>query len=508
MSIYDKLYNYQKNIVNFFKDRSSLGLFLDMGLGKTPTSLALCEINEIEKIIIITINSKCLEKETESGSWKYWINNMSSKFNIKTKNDTCFNYKERECLIINYEGLYSRKKTSIRSVDIRKNIEDFITSCRNKKVALILDESHKVKSSNSLQTKCVFRIQDNLRLFSSKLYTYLLSGTPFTQGYIDLYTQLKLLGSQITKSYFIDEYCVRGRIAGLLEWQQPIIGYKNIDSLYNLIHKYAITIKSNEILKLPEQIFNYIELDDNYYFNLLCKEHISSNILKKELDNRNISNDLKSSIKPINNLFYRNLEYPNEKWIAETAGQLWLRAREISIGFQGNKDKYKWYDYSRLNKLKEILSKEKDNYVIFYNYTPELLAIYEIADQLEYNIDVYSGDIKSLYNYEKYSRLSESQKLTAKGNVIISNFASGSTGKNWQEYNKCIIFSLPLFKDYEQSLKRIHRIGQHQTAIYYIMYNNNFLDRSMLQSLKDKNQYNENMFRKELNMFNINEKEN
>ena len=40
MSIYDKLYPFQKNVVDKFRSYKKFGLFLDMGLGKTPTSLA------------------------------------------------------------------------------------------------------------------------------------------------------------------------------------------------------------------------------------------------------------------------------------------------------------------------------------------------------------------------------------------------------------------------------------------------------------------------------------
>ena len=40
MSLYNQLFDYQKNIVDKYKDRDSFGLFLDMGLGKTVLSLA------------------------------------------------------------------------------------------------------------------------------------------------------------------------------------------------------------------------------------------------------------------------------------------------------------------------------------------------------------------------------------------------------------------------------------------------------------------------------------
>ena len=45
--LYEKLYDFQKKIVDSYYTKKRLGLFLDMGLGKTITSLALCEKNNI-----------------------------------------------------------------------------------------------------------------------------------------------------------------------------------------------------------------------------------------------------------------------------------------------------------------------------------------------------------------------------------------------------------------------------------------------------------------------------
>lgn len=501
MSICDCLYDYQKDILKTYKDRTSLGLFLDMGLGKTPLSLAFCESNEVDNIIVITINSKYLEKVDDSGSWKNWISKSHLKYHISDKKETTFN-NPRNFFIINYEALFSRSRDVRVKVQLKDIVEDFIESSKGKKVAIVLDESHKVKSANSLQTLAVFKLQSELKLVSSKLYTYLLTGTPFTQSYLDLHTQLKLLGSNMTKSYFIDEYCVRGNLPGLLGWQQPIVGYKNIDELYKMIHRYAITIKTKEVLKLPEQVFKDYVTPLSYEFNLLVSEKLSEKVIKKELDKRGIKNDLTNAVHLINNPFYRNIEYPDDKWVAETAGQFWLRAREMSIGFQGNRDDFKWYDNSRLKLFRKFLEENQDNYVIFYNYTPELLTLYEICEELGYNIDVYSGEIKSLIFYEEYSKLSEEQRLSSKKNVIIANYVSGSTGMNWQNYNKCILFSIPLFKDYEQGLKRIHRVGQKETTFYYSFYSNNFLDKGMMKALKENKQYDEKMFKMVLNNFN------
>ena len=470
--IYDKLYDWQKNIVDKYKGRDSFGLYLDMGLGKTPLSLALSEINNCNKILIITINSKIDEDENVGGSFPFWLKFCNEKYQV-VKKGSKFNPESLEniCMIVNYEYLFERTENRKVKVQIRKNILDFLNSCKNQNLSIIVDESQKMKSISSMQTLSIQKIQKIGKSIAKNVYSYLLSGTPFTQGYIDLYTQLKFLGYEINKQQFVELFCVRGNLPGLLGWQQPIVGYKNLDLLYEIIHRYAITIKSEEVINLPEKIFRYIKCPLTKEFKLFDTE---------KSDNK----------------YYHNIDYPDDKYFCTQSGITWLRARQLSIGFQGNAEDSTWYNRERLNKLKEFLKDNKDNYILFYNFTPELFEIFDICNELDYNIDVYSGEVKSMYFYNKYSNLSESEKLVNKNNIILVNFASGSMGKNWQEYNKCIMFSIPLYKDYEQSLKRINRLGQKETCFYYIFYQANWLDWSMKKSLDEMVQYNEDLFKK------------
>ena len=504
MSVYEKLFDYQKNIVDSIRCKKSFGLFLDMGLGKTPIATSLAEINDCSKVIVITINSKASEKITDKGSWQNWFNQSSIKYNITGKKALYFNQNEPAVLIINYEALFNRKQRKTGGFQLNNLIIDFINSCKNQKVCMIVDESHKLKNLNSQQTKAVFKIQSLLRISASDLYTYILTGTPFTSGYIDLYSQLRLLGYSENKTAFVDRFCIKDNIPGLLGWQQPIAGYKNVEMLYTLIHRYAITIKSSEVINLPETIFVNHELIKSKEFDLFVNEKYPGNSIKKELINRGLLiNDNYNTTSKINNPFYRNINYPDEKWLCDTIGTFYLRCKQLSIGFQGNNEDSKWFNRDRLTELKKLLENEKDNYIIFYNYTPELFEIFDICDKLNYNVDVYCGEIKNLYNYNIYSNMTEDERINNKNNVIIANYSSGSTGMNWQEYNKCILFSIPLYKDYEQCLKRIHRVGQKDTVFYHIFYQNNWLDKKLLKSLKEKKEYDIKMFEKDLNMYEI-----
>ena len=502
MSIYNSLFNWQKKIVDKYKDRNDFGIWLDMGLGKTPISLAFSEVNKCTKILVITINSK-IESDKISGSFANWLLKSDINYNIHLKGDEKFNFSENQndFYIVNYEHLYSRKK-STRSVELRDEIKDFINSCKGHNLAIIIDESHKMKDSQSIQTKCINKIKKLALLKASSVYSYLLTGTPFTQGYIDLYSQLKFLGYESSKQDFKDAFCIVGNIKGLLGWQQPIVGYKNVDGLYRIIHRYAITIQTSEVEDLPDQIHINIKQNKSNVFTLFTNEKLKGNLIQDEFKKRKIYDkiELYNTNKLINNPFYRNIDYPETNFIADTPGNFWLRARQLSIGFQGNSENYYWYDKSRLDDLEKFLENNPDNYVLFYNYTPELFEIFNIctSKKLNYNVDVYSGDIKSLHFYEKYEKQSNDERLNNKKNIILANFASGSTGKNWQAYNKCIIFSTPLYKDYSQGIKRIHRLGQNNTVIYYHFFQSNFLDWSMKKALDENLDYNLTMFQSDL----------
>lgn len=491
--IYNKLFDWQKDIVNKYKNKESLGLWLDMGLGKTPISLALTEINQIERILIITINSKALEDENTPGSFLNWLSLSNINYHFLNKNSKMEQFStENEVLIINYESLFKRNNKKSK-VELKENIQTFIKNSRDKRCAIIIDESHKMKDSSSMQTLSIEKIKKEFLKITNTLYCYLLTGTPFTQGYIDLFTQLKFLGLNITKALFLETFCIRGNLPGLFGWQQPIVGYKNIDHLYEIVHNFALTIKSNEVIDLPEQMFIYLPTEKSEYFDLLTNEKLEGKLIYKYLKNEEFNTKTK-----VLNPYYRNIDYPDVKYICDTSGNFWLRARQLSIGFQGNAEDYIWLDYSRLNKLENFLKENPDNYLLFYNYTPELIEIFNICEKLGYNIDVYSGEIKSLTFYNKYVKQSKEEQFNNKKNIILANFASGSTGMNWQQYTKCIIFSNPLFKDYEQGIKRIHRIGQQKTVFYYMFYQKNWLDYSMKKALDEQIQYNEKLFEKEI----------
>lgn len=486
------LYNFQQKIVNKFKDKHSLGLFLDMGLGKTPLSLGFAETHNSSSVLIITLNCKAEEGLEKSDSWMSWASKLKNNPTILTKHSTINDTNiKNKVLIINYESVHKMKNGSRV---INPLIEAFINNSKNEIITLILDESHKIKNLSSIQTKILNKIKLQMKVKCKDTYTYLLTGSPFTKGYIDLYSQLKFLGSNETKTNFIDKFCIRGHVAGLLDWQQPIVGYKNLLQLYDLIHQYAVTIMSDDVVELPERIFTYHQTKQTQAFNLFTSPKIEGDKLNNYLLKNQKTQYIVNTTSKVNNPFFRNMSFPETTYFAETTGTFWLRTRQISIGLQGNAETHQWYDKSRFEEIKKFLDEHRENYVIFYNFTPELFELYDICERLGYKIDVYCGEVKSLDNYTKYDKMTSEERISAKCRVILANFASGSTGMNWQLYNHCIVTSLPLYGEWAQGLKRQHRLGQTKTVFYHIFYQNNWLDNGMLEALQKSTNYNQDMF--------------
>ena len=85
--------------------------------------------------------------------------------------------------------------------------------------------------------------------------------------------------------------------------------------------------------------------------------------------------------------------------------------------------------------------------------------------------------------------------IHAEGSILFIQYQAGAMGLNLQKANKIVYFTPPLSSElFEQSKKRIHRIGQDKTCFYYYLTCKNSIEEKIYKTLKMRKDYTEALF--------------
>lgn len=301
-----------------------------------------------------------------------------------------------------------------------------------KQFTLMLDESSMIKNDTAKRTKAILKLNPSAVI--------LLSGTPTGGKYEELYSQLKLLGWTISKTEYLNKYTI-WRLAdfGGVTFRQ-IIGYKNVDELNQKLREYgAVFMKTEEVLTLPKQNFIPVKIAHTPQY----KRFMSNSIVN--IDGVDFVGD--NTLKKL------------------------LYARQLcSI-----------YNDKKLQALGDILESTNDRVIIFYNFNQELDVIKKVIGKRPYS--VVNGSCKDLTAYQNKA-----------DSIVLVQYQAGAMGLNLQEANTIVYFSPTLSSDlYEQSKKRIHRIGQNRPCFYYQLISG--IEERIYKALAMRKDYTDELFR-------------
>lgn len=299
---------------------------------------------------------------------------------------------------------------------------------------LVLDESSLIQNETSKRAKFILKKLNPTNVI-------LLSGTPVGGKYEKLISQIHLLGWNISKELFQKQYCIYDYTE---DGFPKIIDYKNVERLKRKLREHGCFFKrTDEVLDLPEQRFINISVKENKLYKKF----------------------MKNSMVTIGDI----------ELIGDTTLTKMLYARQLSSAY--NEDK--------IQALKDLIESTEDRLVIFYNFDIELEAIKSVIPE-DRPISFINGKIKDKTAYE-----SESNSIT------LCQYQSGSMGHNLQKCNKIIYFSPPLSSElYEQSKKRIHRIGQADKCTYYKLISG--IEWNIYKTLDMRKDYTEELFLEEV----------
>lgn len=412
--LYDLLYNYQKNIVNDLKDFDSCALFMDVGTGKSITSLAMYEQKVLQKkcnkLLIICLCAKLQEWKEDCEKWFPFSKTII--LDGKKKNKQMFDRGEYDIAIINFERTW-------------RNNDLFML---DKNFYIIIDESHRIKES----TTKVGKFMKQLGMLTP--YKCILTATPMGNGYIDLYNQLYFLGlMDMSLDLFKEKFCYEQLVffPGMKPFKK-IVGYKNTDYLDLLVNKYAryYERKIDDSL-VPSEIVVPFELDKNY--SRIARERVYEDIVLNKISSKRIGLKSLCSGTLIGKALLGNGE-------------------EAKREYQLNTDKLDW--------VKTFLEDFKERVVIFYMYDHQRDQLYNMITKMKRPCARYCSAFKEEDVFNKNDNA-----------VVLVQYKSGSTGIDWlkQAYIS-IFYCLPdSYIEFYQAKGRLNRVGQTKKPIYYLL---------------------------------------
>lgn len=295
-------------------------------------------------------------------------------------------------------------------------------------VAIIIDEAHKIKNSQSLQGLGAFKlIRDN-----PKAQVYLLSGTPAPNGYQDFCNYAKMTNFVKHKTDFFDRYVIMTNFRGFPE----VKGYHNTKELDDWWHSIADT--------KPPTIFT--------------KEHdIWVNF-------PSVSNELYAKRTRVGIL-------NGNRYLLENASQLTHFCRQAACGTKTRRD---W--------LENFFEGTDENIVVFVSYKLAMDDILKIAKKVGKKVYQVDGSVKNLPDDETAKSL--------KNSVTAVNYQSGGVGLNLQYANHAIFYTPTYsYSDYEQARGRISRRGQTKPCNFYHLQADKSIERDIYQCLNDKKDF-------------------
>ena len=396
---------HQEKVLNQTKDFNRVAYYLDMGLGKTFVGAE--KVWELNNDVNLVI---CQKSKIDD-----WVQHFKDHYPDYEVFDLT-----HKSQAITFRNRIDTKSIYHRDVQIIGVINYDLTFRRDwmlkiNEFTMMLDESSLITNENAKRSKFILKRKPER--------VVLLSGTPTAGKYERLWSQVQLLGWNINKKTFWNSYVDTKWVEnGDGFKQEVIVGYKNVEHLKKKLAQYgAVFMKTSEVLDLPEQI--------------------EQKIMFK------VTKEYKFFIKNSYLLIDDDTELVGDNNLTKT-----LYARQLC----GQ------YHKEKLEGFRDLVQSTEDRLIVFYNFTAEYEAMKAIAEELERPVSVVRGGEDDRTAYEE-----------SDNSITFIQYQAGAMGGNFQKANKVIYFTLPLGKGscdlWEQSKKRIHRIGQNNTCFYYYL---------------------------------------
>ena len=248
-----KPHEYQKYAIGFIKKNPIAAILLDMGMGKT--SIVLSALNELmydsfEVTKVLIIAPLRVARNTWSDEIKKWdhLNGIRYSIAVGTAAERLAALKaDADIYIINRENVPWLVEESGITFDF---------DC------VVVDELSSFKNWQAKRFKALMKVRPKIRRIVG------LTGTPSSNGLMDLFAEFKILDMGERLGRFISQYRLNyfkpDRMNGPIVYTYKLLPGAE-DRIYDRISDITISMKATDYLDMPELISNEykVYLDEN-----------------------------------------------------------------------------------------------------------------------------------------------------------------------------------------------------------------------------------------------------
>ena len=426
-------HDYQTYAIDFIKNHKVSALLLDMGLGKT--SITLTAINdlmydsfEVKKVLIIA--PLRVAKVTWSAEIEKWEHLKNLRYSIAVGTE-----KER---------LKALKRQADIYIINRENVQWLVENTAFDFDMLVIDELSSFKNHQAKRFKALMKVRPKVKRIVG------LTGTPSSNGLMDLFAEFKLLDMGKRLGRFIGQYrntyFQPDKRNGEIIYSYKPLPYAE-QQIYDRISDITISMKASDHLKMPKL------LSTEYAVELSIKEKKRYEELKADL--------------------VLNLGEDNEITAANAAALSGKLCQMANGAIYDDKGKITEIHNKKLDALEDIIESA--------NGKPILVAYW------------FKHDLERIKKRFDVREIKSSKDITDWNNgkipVALIHPASAGHGLNLQAGGSTLVWfgltwSLEL---YQQTNARLYRQGQKETVVIQHIVAKGTIDEQILKALKTKN---------------------
>lgn len=249
-----KPHEYQKYAIGFIKKNPIAAILLDMGMGKT--SIVLSALNELmydsfEVTKVLIIAPLRVARNTWSDEIKKWDHLNGIRYSIAVGTAT-----ERLAALKADADIYIINRENVPWLVEESGIP-FDFDC------VVVDELSSFKNWQAKRFKALMKVRPKIRRIVG------LTGTPSSNGLMDLFAEFKILDMGERLGRFISQYRLNyfkpDRMNGPIVYTYKLLPGAE-DRIYDRISDITISMKATDYLDMPELISNeykvYLDEDE------------------------------------------------------------------------------------------------------------------------------------------------------------------------------------------------------------------------------------------------------